>query len=44
MAYKLEIPDKTQYQIDKNVLYIINVLQNKPAAISVLNDIEFAYN
>jgi toxin ParE1/3/4 len=43
VAYKLEIPDHTERQIDKCVSYIVNELKNPSAARAVLKDIEHAY-
>lgn len=43
MAYKLEIPEHTERQIDKCILYIVDILKNPSAARTVLEDIEYAY-
>ena len=44
MAYKLEIPEHTELQIDKCIGYLVNTLKNPSAATAVLDDIESAYD
>ena len=44
MAYKLAIPEHTERQIDKCIIYIVNTLRNPSAAEAVLEDIEHAYD
>lgn len=43
MAYRLEIPERTERQIDGCIGYIADVLNNPSAAEAVLTDIEHAW-
>lgn len=44
MAYRLDIPERTEHQIDDCVGYIVDVLKNRSAARAVLDDISNAYD
>lgn len=44
MAYTLEIPERTERQIDDCIGYVVQVLKNPSAAESILEDIDAAYD